>query len=139
MKPKHFSILLVLFLLLPVVADAAVARNVSPEEAYRLIDQTENLFLLDVRTPGEYQQARLEGAKLIPIDQLIKRLPELPTDRPILVSWSIVRSVHGVPRLLTIFPVAVILRYTISMAVFMPGPRKVIRSCRVGHKWALPR
>lgn len=82
-----FSVLLLV--VFPVYAEAAVARNVEAQEAFSLIDQRNELFLLDVRTLGEYQQVRLEGAQLIPIGQLIKRLDEVPKDRPILVYCAV--------------------------------------------------
>ena len=44
---------------------------------------------LDVRTPGEFMQLRLDGAHLIPIDQLLRRIGELPKDRPILVYCAV--------------------------------------------------
>jgi len=78
-----------LLLMLPVLAEATIARNVSPEEAYGMVAKHDSLYLLDVRTPGEFQQARLEGASLIPIDQLLKRLAEVPKDRPILVYCAV--------------------------------------------------
>ncbi len=78
-----------LLILLPVYANAAVARNLSSQEAYALVGQRGDLFLLDVRTPGEYQQARLDGARLIPIDQFVKRLAEVPKDRPVLVYCAV--------------------------------------------------
>ncbi len=78
-----------LLILLPVYANAAVARNLSSQEAYAMVGQRGDLFLLDVRTPGEYQQARLDGARLIPIDQFVKRLAEVPKDRPVLVYCAV--------------------------------------------------
>ncbi len=75
--------------MLPVYVDAAVTRNVKPQEAYNLVGQRSDLYLLDVRTLGEYQQARLEGARLIPIDQFTKRLSEVPKNRPILVYCAV--------------------------------------------------
>ena len=78
-----------LLVMLPVLAEAATARNVSPEEAYSMVVKHDSLYLLDVLTPGEFQQARLEGAKLIPIGQLLNRLPEVPKDRPILVYCAV--------------------------------------------------
>jgi phage shock protein E len=76
-------------LLFVVPAYAAVARNLSPQEAFALVGQRNDLYLLDVRTPGEYQQTRLEGARLIPIDEFAKRLAEVPKDRPILVYCAV--------------------------------------------------
>jgi len=89
MQPLFLLRITLLLVMLPVLVEAATARNVSPEEAYSMLAKHESLYLLDVRTPGEYQQARLEGASLIPIDQLLKRLTEVPKDRPILVYCAV--------------------------------------------------
>lgn len=71
------------------LAAAAVVRNVSPPDAFALFKERQNLYLLDVRTPAEYLQVRLAGAHLIPIDQVMQRLGELPKDRPILVYCAV--------------------------------------------------
>ncbi len=69
---------------------AGIAKNLSPDEAYQLVQgKGQELFLLDVRTPGEYREARLSNAKLIPISQLLKRLQEVPKNRPILVYCAV--------------------------------------------------
>ena len=89
MRCKFVFSFVLLLILLPVYANAAVARNLSSQEAYAMVGQRADLFLLDVRTPGEYQQARLDGARLIPIDQFVKRLAEVPKDRPVLVYCAV--------------------------------------------------
>lgn len=89
MRRRSIFCILLFLVVLPVSADAAVARNLSPQEAFNLVEQRSDLYLLDVRTPGEFQQARLEGAQLIPIDQFVKRLAEVPKDRPILVYCAV--------------------------------------------------
>lgn len=89
MQQLFFLRITLLLVMLPVLVEAATARNVSPEEAYGMLVKHDSLYLLDVRTPGEFQQARLEGASLIPIDQLLNRLPEVPRDRPILVYCAV--------------------------------------------------
>ena len=89
MRCKFVFSLVLLLVLLPVYANAAVTRNLSPQEAYAMVGQRGDLFLLDVRTLGEYQQARLDGARLIPIDQFAKRLAEVPKDRPVLVYCAV--------------------------------------------------
>lgn len=87
---RRVSILLLLLIFFgSSVAMAAIAKNVQPEMAYNLLKKQGEVFLLDVRTPGEYQQARLQGARLIPIDQLVNRIAELPKDRPILVYCAV--------------------------------------------------
>ena len=88
MKCRLVCCLMLLLIALPAYVDAA-ARNLTPKEASELINKRSNLFLLDVRTSAEYQQARLEGARLIPIDQLVKRLAEVPKDRPLLVYCAV--------------------------------------------------
>jgi len=72
-----------------VLVAANITRNVTPEDAYSMVNKGEDLYLLDVRTPGEFQQARLEGARLIPIDQLVSRITELPKGQPILVYCAV--------------------------------------------------
>lgn len=89
MRCKFVFSFVLLLILLPVYANAAVARNLSSQEAYAMVGQRGDLFLLDVRTPGEYQQTRLDGARLIPIDQFVKRLAEVPKDRPVLVYCAV--------------------------------------------------
>ena len=71
------------------LAAAAVARNIAPADALALVKARQNIYLLDVRTPQEFQQARIAGAHLIPIDQLMQRVGELPQDRPILVYCAV--------------------------------------------------
>lgn len=71
------------------VAVAATARNINPQEASALLEQRPNVYLLDVRTPEEYGQFRLANSHLIPIDQITRRLGELPKDRPIVVYCAV--------------------------------------------------
>lgn len=42
-------------------------------------------LVLDVRTPEEFRQGHIDGAILIPLDELSRRMQEVPTDREILV------------------------------------------------------
>ncbi len=89
MKRQVLLCIILLLTLLPAYANSAVARNVSPQEAFSLVGERDGVYLLDVRTPGEYQQSRIDGARLIPIDQFVKRLSEVPKDRPILVYCAV--------------------------------------------------
>lgn len=53
--------------------------TISPQEAHDILSQSKDAVLLDVRSPGEYRQARIKGAKLIPVDELPSRAAsELP-------------------------------------------------------------
>ncbi len=51
----------------------------------RLIDAGDDVFLLDVREPSEYEMARIEGARLIPLGELPQRINELDTADDIVV------------------------------------------------------
>jgi rhodanese-related sulfurtransferase len=57
-------------------------------------------FLLDVRQPEEYATAKIEGAVLIPLDELPGRLAELPKGLPVVVMCHHgMRSAHAVHHL----------------------------------------
>ena len=51
--------------------------EISVRELKRKRDAGESFLLLDVREPDEYETARIEGAKLIPLGELPKRLEEI--------------------------------------------------------------
>jgi rhodanese-related sulfurtransferase len=59
--------------------------SMSAEDAESYIrDHPEGTFtLLDVRQPGEYEQARIPGAELIPIGELSDRIGELDPNKPV--------------------------------------------------------
>jgi hydroxyacylglutathione hydrolase len=42
-------------------------------------------YLLDVRTPGEWQQRHIEGSVNIPLNRLSDQLKEIPQNRPVIV------------------------------------------------------
>jgi rhodanese-related sulfurtransferase len=45
----------------------------------------ERPILVDVRNPDEFEQARVDGAVLMPLPMFAARCRELPTDRPLLL------------------------------------------------------
>ena len=67
---------------------AAATRDISSIEAKNLLARNKP-FLLDVRTPQEFSQARLSGAVLIPIGEFQQRINEVPKNRPILVYCAV--------------------------------------------------
>ena len=89
MRKTIFALAVAILLCGVSLAAAAVARNIDSQGAFALLKQRQDIFLLDVRTPEEYQQFRLANAYLIPIDQVTRRLAELPKDRPILVYCAV--------------------------------------------------
>jgi adenylyltransferase/sulfurtransferase len=58
--------------------------DMTPEELKRRLDAGEDLFVLDVREPHEYQIANI-GGHLIPLNDLPKRVGELDSNREIVV------------------------------------------------------
>jgi len=71
----------------PAAQDVAVKEplpdEISVDQAYELYEQ--GTFLLDVRTPEEWEDYHVEGATLIPLDELESRVDELPQDEEIVV------------------------------------------------------
>jgi adenylyltransferase/sulfurtransferase len=58
--------------------------EIQPEELKRRLDAKENIFVLDVREPHEYQIVNIHG-HLIPLGDLPKRVHELDSSREIVV------------------------------------------------------
>ncbi len=54
-------------------------------KAYMAEHREGTFTLLDVRQPGEYEQDRIPGAKLIPLPELTNRLEELDQEQPVIV------------------------------------------------------
>ncbi len=75
-----------------IITAANVARNkldglmdgVNPKDVWNMIRNKKDFVLLDVRTPSEYRQQRLNDAVFIPLASLRSRFVELNKDRPII-------------------------------------------------------
>ncbi len=59
--------------------------EITPVELERLMRAGEEIVLLDVREPSEYDFCRIEGSKLIPLGELDQRSAELRKDARIIV------------------------------------------------------
>lgn len=78
----------------PLITAANVIKNkidghmvgISPMELKRKLDAGAPVFLLDVRSPGEYKKGRLAGSTLVPLGALRTRVEDVPRDRPVVVS-----------------------------------------------------
>ena len=57
--------------------------NLTAKQLKARLDAKESFVLVDVREPWEHQTARIEGAKLIPLNTLPEKLGELPKDQEI--------------------------------------------------------
>jgi len=71
------------------LAFAGTARDITSTEAKSIIDRSKNAYLLDVRTPQERQQGYIAGSVLIPIDQVERRIAEVPKNRPVIVYCAV--------------------------------------------------
>lgn len=53
------------------------------EEAAALMDQ--GALVVDVRTPGEWEEGHCEASRLLPLNELPSRFEELPKDQTLLM------------------------------------------------------
>lgn len=73
------------------------AFEVSPRGLKRMLDAREDVLVLDVRNPDEFELARIEGSRLLPLPMLPDRLPELdPAKRTVVLCHTGIRSAHAV-------------------------------------------
>jgi adenylyltransferase/sulfurtransferase len=55
--------------------------EITATELKKRLDAGENIQLIDVRQPDEYAFAKIEGAKLIPLGEILQRINELDETR----------------------------------------------------------
>ncbi len=67
----------------PVVASGG--GEISPEALKKRFDAGENLYVLDVRNPNEFQICRIPGTVLLPLPELPSRFAEVPRNREVIV------------------------------------------------------
>jgi rhodanese-related sulfurtransferase len=59
--------------------------EITATELKRRLDAGDDLQIIDVREPSEYDIARLGGAKLIPLAQVVARMGEIDAEREAVV------------------------------------------------------
>lgn len=59
--------------------------EITVHELKAKLDRGDDVLILDVRNPQEYEISRIEGARLIPLDQLMERVHELDSSREIVL------------------------------------------------------
>ena len=64
--------------------DAQQVKHMSVREVHDLLAKDTNVFLLDVRTEGEFRSEHLRGAYHIPVDELEARIAEIPTSKKVI-------------------------------------------------------
>lgn len=60
-------------------------QDVGGAQAKQLIDSDSTLQIVDVRSPEEFAEGHIQGAKLIPIDELTARMGEIDKTKPVFV------------------------------------------------------
>ena len=60
-----------------------IQHNISVDEAYEMVEN--GVFVLDVRTPAEWNDFHVEGSALIPHDRISEFLGEIPMDEDVLL------------------------------------------------------
>jgi len=58
--------------------------QLDPQQVQAMISQPSRPYLLDVRTPQEYQQGHINGAELIPLDELPNKVSRIPKNREVI-------------------------------------------------------
>jgi rhodanese-related sulfurtransferase len=81
---KISSFLILIILVLLTACGNAGYKNVSTEDAKKLIENNE-VVVLDVRTPEEFQGGHIPNATLIPLQELENRLNEIDKKKGYLV------------------------------------------------------
>lgn len=69
--------------------------NITPRRLKERLEAGEDLELLDVREPWEYGMARIEGSRLIPMNDLPDRVSELdPASETVVICHHGLRSAY---------------------------------------------
>ena len=59
--------------------------QITATELKKRLDAGDDIQLIDVRQPDEYAFAQIEGAKLIPLGEIVKRMDEIDPTRETVV------------------------------------------------------
>lgn len=74
--------------------------EISATDLKRRLDAGENIQLIDVRQPEEWAFAKIEGAKLIPLGEIMRRMGEIDENRETVLHCKMgVRSARAVEAL----------------------------------------
>jgi rhodanese-related sulfurtransferase len=59
--------------------------EIDPQSLRNMLEEKQDFFFLDCREPQEYEVARIDGATLIPMSELARRVDEIPRNKPVVV------------------------------------------------------
>ncbi|HMN02495.1 MAG TPA: rhodanese-like domain-containing protein [Geobacter anodireducens] len=86
---RKFIIAVLMVASLAATALAASYRNIGSAEAKALLDTKRNVLPREVRPHDDYRQARLSGSVLIPINEVERRIAQIPKGRPVLIYCAV--------------------------------------------------
>jgi len=66
-----------------------MVEEITAIELKRKFDDQEDFQLIDVRQPDEFAFARIEGAKLVPLGEIIRRMDELDPSKEVIVQCKV--------------------------------------------------
>ena len=72
-----------------------VYQKITAEQAKEMMDNNESYILLDVRTGEEYAERRIDGAILIPHDEIAERAPSELPDKNALIFIYCLRGIRS--------------------------------------------
>ncbi len=84
----------------PAQQQAAVFKTITPQEAFALMQNRQDLLVVDLREPSEMKEGSIEGSQLVPVSSLAKGQANLPMDRPMLLVCAVGGRSWGVGRFL---------------------------------------
>lgn len=74
--------------------------EITAAELKEKLDAKEDFQLIDVRQPDEYAFAKIEGSKLIPLGEIIKRMGELDPNKEVILQCKMgARSARAIEAL----------------------------------------
>jgi rhodanese-related sulfurtransferase len=89
---KYLPIVTIILIVYPLYPKAMIkfnknVKNVSGDEAYKLIKENKSMVVLDVRSKEEYDTGHINGSKSMPVNEISSKITELEKFRgkPILV------------------------------------------------------
>jgi rhodanese-related sulfurtransferase len=86
MRKKNFLVLSLTIALILTAGcskkeDNSTYTKISAEEAKKMMDEKEDIIILDVRTEEEYQEGHIDGAILIPDNEITETAESILTDK----------------------------------------------------------
>ena len=78
-------------------------QSISPQEATMLLKQRKEIVVLDVRTPEELREGKIENSTLVPIWSVFRNQLYLPKNTPIILVCAVGGRSYAAGRMLTQF------------------------------------